>query len=474
MGASFLTEGLNQCDGLESTHRGGNGGGIAPRQLHSITKSLAYLVSQFIEGAVCDDLTAINHDRTIGQGLNLRENVCGQNDRPVFCQALNKSTNPHQLLWVETAGGLIQDQDLGIMEDGLSQPDSLPVALGQGAQDAMLPALESEPLHRVANAVEPVIPWNLTDLSDEPQVLTHGQVHVQGRRLRQVPNGPSYRHGIFEYIVAGNAGSPLRCWHKPSQYAHGRGFSCAIRTNETNDLTAAHTKIQSTHRGKRAKFFGEVVHFNHVDQSSMCKGVWSHRCNGLPNLGKEALMPKVISIIVCFALCSAVNAAPNKSDVVADRAVAIVGSTVLTASDLRLHLALATLDPSEVPVLKGALGSEQENAIQATAIRIMAGKIPVYQPSPKQTQARLDRFQAQWETPEMYQEFLLTHGLTPERLTTVLRRRQIVERVTFRALGVPAEKPKEWKERFEVWLQTETRSVMIRLIPKRAQPVNEP
>jgi len=200
----------------------------------------------------------------------------------------------------------------------------------------------------------------------------------------------------------------------------------------------------------------------------------SQGCNGLPNLGKEALMPKMISAIVSLSLFSAVHAAPDVSSVVADRAIAIVGSTVLTASDVRLHHALASLDPSEIPVFIGSGGSDQDNAIQATAIRIMAGKIPVYQPSPKQTQARLERFQEQWETPEMYQEFLHTHGLSPERLTTVLRRRQIVERVVFRALGVPAEEPQKWSERFDVWLQTETKSVMIRLIPERSQPVREP
>jgi len=200
----------------------------------------------------------------------------------------------------------------------------------------------------------------------------------------------------------------------------------------------------------------------------------SQGCNGMPNLGKEALMPKMISAIVSLSLFSAVHAAPDVSSVVADRAIAIVGSTVLTASDVRLHHALASLDPSEIPVFIGGGGSDQDNAIQATAIRIMAGKIPVYQPSPKQTQARLERFQEQWETPEMYQEFLHTHGLSPERLTTVLRRRQIVERVVFRALGVPAEEPQKWSERFDVWLQTETKSVMIRLIPERAQPVREP
>lgn len=192
-----------------------------------------------------------------------------------------------------------------------------------------------------------------------------------------------------------------------------------------------------------------------------------HKCNGLPNLGKEPQMPKMISAIVSLSLCSAALAAPGESDIVADRAVAIVGSTVLTASDVRLHHALVALDPSEIPVFNEGLGSDQANAIQATAIRIMAGKIPVYQPSPKQTQARFDRFQDQWETPDLYQEFLHTHGLTPVRLSTVLRRRQIVERVVFRALGVPGEEQKKWNERFAVWLQTETKSVMVRLIPKQ-------
>jgi len=194
----------------------------------------------------------------------------------------------------------------------------------------------------------------------------------------------------------------------------------------------------------------------------------------MPNLGKEELMLKMFVTIVVLSFSSGGLAAPVATAVVADRAVAIVGNTVLTASDVRLHKALIQLDPSEVPIFKEGPGSAQEHAIQATAIRIMAGKIPVYQPSQKQTKARLERFEDQWETPDTYRDFLRTHGLSPERLATVLRRRQIVERVAFRALGLPSDDPEEWSQRFEVWLKAETKSVMIRLIAAQTPLTEEP
>ena len=104
----------------------------------------------------------------------------------------------------------------------------------------------------------------------------------------------------------------------------------------------------------------------------------------------------------------------------------------------------------------------------------MAGKIPVYQPSQKQTKARLERFEDQWETPDTYRDFLRTHGLSPKRLASVLRRRQIVERVAFRALGLPSDDPGEWSQRFDVWLKTETKSVMVRLIAAQTPLAEEP
>ena len=53
------------------------------------------------------------------------------------------------LLGVEAGGGLVEDQDVGVVDDGLGEADALPVAFGELADQLVADVAEGAPVRRL-------------------------------------------------------------------------------------------------------------------------------------------------------------------------------------------------------------------------------------------------------------------------------------------------------------------------------------
>ena len=63
--------------------------------------------------------------------LHFGQDVGAQDDGVVARQAANQLAGFIDLLGVEAGGRLVENQDVGVVDDGLRQSDALPVALGK-------------------------------------------------------------------------------------------------------------------------------------------------------------------------------------------------------------------------------------------------------------------------------------------------------------------------------------------------------
>ncbi len=130
---------------------------------------------------------------------------------------------------------------------------------------------------------------------------------------------------------------------------------------------------------------------------------------------------------------------PAHAPVVIDRVEVVVGTRVITASDLRLSIALDSRDPSPVPVLQGAAPDPLQRLIDRTILRGLAGQVRVYQPDEADVRARVDALRSSWSSLSDYQRFLRSHGLDEERLQRRMKERMLVERYIRRNLAAPAQ-----------------------------------
>jgi len=79
--------------------------------------------------SVATSLPLLMNDDLFAGLLDFREDVRAQDNRVVASEALDQVARLVDLLGVESGGGLVQDEHVRIVKDGLRQADALPVAL---------------------------------------------------------------------------------------------------------------------------------------------------------------------------------------------------------------------------------------------------------------------------------------------------------------------------------------------------------
>jgi hypothetical protein len=153
-----------------------------------------------------------------------------------------------------------------------------------------------------------------------------------------------------------------------------------------------------------------------------------------------------------IALCGA----PARAEVV-DRLVAVVAAEPLLSSQVRLDRDLAPVDPSPVPFWRMSPAAPEredgppvdvQRSIDALVLRETASDVALYQPTREQLTARIaalaQAFGGDDEGRDRWETFLATHGLDPQRLESVVRRRMVVERFLLRNLQGSPDDPAAW------------------------------
>ena len=167
-------------------------------------------------------------------------------------------------------------------------------------------------------------------------------------------------------------------------------------------------------------------------------------------------------LILMAALAGPAHAAPQAT--LADRAVALVDNEIVTASDLELHLSLGAHDESFVPILQSNPKTLLDDAIAATLIRSIGGRISVYQPNPAQVRSRLASYRDQWPSVDVWEAHLLRLGQNDQRVYRAIERRLVIERVVSRVVGQPGADLEGWTTRFNTWLKQERARVRVRKV----------
>ena len=157
-------------------------------KFNRISHPIPYPSAESIERVIRHDTTAIDDDGTLTERLDFREDVSREDHRPIFGQPLNERANAHELLRIETARGLVQNQDLWVVNDGLRESNALAIALREGTEEAGLPTSQTDLLHDRADSPHALRTLNTSDVGDKSQVFSDAEVFVERRLLREIPD----------------------------------------------------------------------------------------------------------------------------------------------------------------------------------------------------------------------------------------------------------------------------------------------
>src|ERR1700692_5143812 len=90
------------------------------------------------------------------------------------------------LCGIETAGGLVENQDIGIVDDGLGEPHALAIPFRKLADKLGLHIRDGAALANLVPARDEALAGHALELTDESEILSHLHLGLQRRRLRQV------------------------------------------------------------------------------------------------------------------------------------------------------------------------------------------------------------------------------------------------------------------------------------------------
>ncbi len=154
-----------------------------------------------------------------------------------------------------------------------------------------------------------------------------------------------------------------------------------------------------------------------------------------------------------------------------DRVIVVVGTEVITASDLQLSIALDERDTPPIGLDSALAEDSLERLIDRAILRGLAGKVGVYQPYEADVRSRLDALKTTWADISDYKRFLMLNGLNEARLLKRISQRMITERYIRRNLpNLDRAEAGTEKEEAQAWMGKLRGSVTIRYVHKAEAP----
>ena len=230
--------------------------------------------------------------RSWSSGPSATQSPTGQDDDPVdglggFGQQVRRhehdpalgrvpaqeAAHPGDALGVEAVGGLVEDQHLGVPEQGPGELEALAHPEREPTHLAVPVAPEADELEHLVHApgVDP------GHGGDDAQVVAGRARRVESRRFEHAPDRPG---GVGEVVVARRPFTrrAARCGcHQAEQHPQGRRLPRTVRTEEPGDGAGLHHEAQVVDGEHVAEPLGEpLVRRPRWRRPAGC-GAWSRR-----------------------------------------------------------------------------------------------------------------------------------------------------------------------------------------------------
>ncbi len=215
-----------------------------------------------------------------------------------FAEPLDQGADFVDLPRVEPDGGFVQDQDLGVADDGLGQPYPLLVSLGQPADDAAADVAQVTFFDGIPHPSLPGVGAHPLDPGHEIQVGVHRHFRVERRVFREIADAAADFEALLEHVMPGDPGGPFRGRHVAGENAHGGGFSRPVGAEEAQNLPFFHSEGDVVHHFAPAIGFAYMFDFDHAHSSGVTAPPDAGR-PGQTSAQRESSKPQIIMKSLC-------------------------------------------------------------------------------------------------------------------------------------------------------------------------------
>ncbi len=144
---------------------------------------------------------------------------------------------------IGTAGGLIEKQNLRLVQQRGRHGEALFVAAGQLRAGSARVLRQLELLHRPADARASALAAQTIGAGEELEVLHDAQRPVERELLRDISQARAGRGGRMAHVGARHMQLTAARRQQPAQHAEGGGLARAVGSEQPEDLAAAHLEV---------------------------------------------------------------------------------------------------------------------------------------------------------------------------------------------------------------------------------------
>lgn len=168
------------------------------------------------------------------------------------------------LVRVEAVGGLVEQQDRRVVEDGRRETHATTEALGKRVQRLAAHAAQLQPLGGEREALLPVRSREAAHVGNEAEEVRDLHLAIARRAFGQVTEGATRRQPMGDDVMAGHAHAARVGSEEAGDHLHRRRLACAIRPQEGHDLARLHGEPEVLDGRQRREALGQSIHFDHV------------------------------------------------------------------------------------------------------------------------------------------------------------------------------------------------------------------
>ena len=180
-------------------------------------------------GGIDENPSVVDDDGPRTNGLHFLEDVGGDYDALFGGHFVDEVADVVLLVGVEAVSGFIEDEDGGVVDEGLGKADAAFVALGERVDGLVIDGLDGAHFYDAVDGVAAFGAFDFADVADEVEEGIDGHFAVSGGVLGKVADGLADLYGLFDYVVAADCGGAAIGGQKAGQHLHCGALAGAVR-----------------------------------------------------------------------------------------------------------------------------------------------------------------------------------------------------------------------------------------------------
>ena len=218
---------------------------------------------QVLDGIRSYQFAPVDDHHLLAGLLNFGKDVGAENDRVVAGEALDQIASLIDLLGVKTGGGFVEDQNVWVVNNRLSQSDALAVAFRQPAEKLVPYIRDSTAFADIVNSPPQLTTGKTLELADKGQIFRRVHFGIEWRSLRQVADALLDFQRLLQNVKSRDRGTARARRQETRQHPHGCSFARSVWPEKADDLAFLDLEGDVIHRNITGILLRKLCDFNH-------------------------------------------------------------------------------------------------------------------------------------------------------------------------------------------------------------------